>query len=167
VERTRDDVIKRLDDLSGGWQGDSENPLNLLFSCARLGATDTTNENALEEFAGTAACPTVHVSRDLVFERKPGVRKDLWVEIPRIVDDDHDWRVSAELFRSVREDRRHVSDVRGYGAPASPMHSCTDLVITTIAELQKLVRVAMLLVIIDQPRIGRGSDDSIVWSGKR
>src|SRR6266542_4668989 len=79
--------------------------------CVRLGGTDTTDENAFEEFASTAACSTIHVSGDRVFEQQPRGSKNFWVEIPRIVDDDHDRCISPELPRGVGEHSGHVCDV--------------------------------------------------------
>src|SRR6266496_6192941 len=82
------------------------------FRCARLGGADTANENALEELARTAASSAIDMASDRVLEPKPCTMKNRRIEIPRVVDDDHDGRILLDLFRRIAEHGRHVADVR-------------------------------------------------------
>ena len=98
---------------------------------------------------------------DYVLEREPRSGKDRRVQTPRVVHDDHDRRVPPKLTRRIREHRCHVGNVTGRRALARPGGSCSDLFVTTVAEAQKLIRVTVLLVVVDEARVRRRRDDSV------
>ena len=58
----------------------------------------------------------------------------------------------TELAARVREHRDHVLDVGPDRRLGLPANSRSDLLLAAVLETEQLVRVAMLLVVIDQAR---------------
>src|SRR4051794_12530039 len=93
-----------------------------------------------------------------VFKREPCPRKYLRVQIPRVVDDDDDRCVLPKLTRCVGKRRSHVGNVRVDRTPARATARCSDLILSPITQAEKLIRVTMLIVVVDEPRVRRRRD---------
>ena len=95
--------------------------------------------------------------------RRPGTPpgEDAWVEMSRVVDDDHDRRFRLELSSRIREHRRHVPHVGGYGSASGAPRGRSDLVNAPVLEVQELVGVPVLLVVVDEAGVRRRRDDAV------
>ena len=87
-----------------------------------------------------------------VDEPEPGSLEDLRVEIAPIVDDDAHPPAEDERRAGVLEDTRDAVDVLLDRSAAGAARGPSELEIVALVDTQELVRVAMLLVVVDQAR---------------
>ena len=88
-------------------------------------------------------------------DAEPRTLEDLRVEVAAVVDDDHDGRASREDTADVGKYLGGSVDVGGDGCDARPCRRRTDLELAAIVQAEKLVGVAMLLVVVDEPGVRR------------
>jgi hypothetical protein len=88
------------------------------------------------------------------------------MEAAAVVDDNEDRPVSAHGAGGARERRRDPVEVRVDGGSARSVRRGPDFSLTPVVETEQLVRVAMLLVVVDQPRVRRRGDDGLEAAGQ-
>ena len=111
------------------------------------------HEHALEELPCAAAGAPIDVAGETLLELEAGSLDDRRVEIKRVVDDDHDRGSVCELASRVREHCDHrVAVARLRRARAAGFRGA-NLVDAAVREAEQLVGVAVLLVVVDQPRV--------------
>src|SRR4029453_1787291 len=111
------------------------------------GPTPDRDEHVLEVLALPSPRAPVHVAGRPLLEAKPGVGEDALVEAPAVVDDDDDPPARDERVPGTGQDLRDALAVAGDAAP--------DLLLVSPLEAQKLERVDVLLVVVDQARVRR------------
>src|SRR5262249_53124646 len=120
------------------------------------------DEYGLEVLARPASRAPVHVTLETVLETQTGSAQDLRVEVAPVVDDDADGRPQVQRRSHVAKDGGDPIDVLGDRTPARAAGRATELSVSTLVQPEQLVRVPVLLVIVDQPRVGRRRDDAVV-----
>ena len=88
-----------------------------------------------------------------LLEPQPGGAEDPVVEPAAVVDDDHDPPAGREGAPGAVEDLGDRLAVAGDAAP--------DLVLVPALEAEQLEGVDVLLVVVDQARVGRRGDDEV------
>ena len=101
------------------------------------------------------------MSLEPVVEAEASTLQDLRVQVTTVVDDDADRRVGDESPASVDQDVRDAVDVRADRLPAHAPRRAAELRLTALVQPQQLVRVPVLLVVVDQPRVRRRGDDAV------
>src|SRR6266487_5596034 len=104
------------------------------------------------------------MSRDPLFQGKTRSLEDRRIKRPRVVHHDDNGRSRGHRMTCVAQHRRHVFNVVVERTPTRATGRGPDLRRATIRQPEQLVRVAMLLVIVDESWIGRGRDNAS-WSG--
>ena len=87
-------------------------------------------------------------------ESQPCQLEDLRIEIAPVVDDDDHARAGAKLVRRALEHLRHARDVL---RDRRLRRSAAELESAEVLETEQLVRVAVLLVIVDQAWVRAGT----------
>src|SRR6478735_8480655 len=100
------------------------------------------DQNVFEVLARPPAGAAVDVAAEPFLELKTGSREDLRIQVAAVVDDDEDRGSLPELHRRPRGRR-------------------ADLPLAPVVEREQLVRMAVLLVVVDQPRIRRRGEDPV------
>src|SRR5437667_12118563 len=83
---------------------------------ASVNSSDGAYENLLAELPSPSTGPTVHVPRETLFEAQLRTRKDLGVELLRIVHDDDHGGSRPQLKRRVPKDANHGVHVGAQGS---------------------------------------------------
>jgi hypothetical protein len=117
------------------------------------------DEDVLEKLARAPSGPAVDMASESLLEGHSRSLEDLGVQVLRVIHNDDDGCPRRELPVRVSEDGDHVFDIGADGVARLTARGRTDLFLTAINESQEFVGVAVLLVIVDQPRIGRRRDD--------
>ena len=78
--------------------------------------------------------------------------QDLGIEVAPIVDDDEHGRAVRKPFGAAAEDGGDAGHVALDRTATRPRGGSTELSLATIVQLEDLVRVAMLLVVVDESR---------------
>ena len=98
-----------------------------------------------------------------VDEPQPGALEDLRVEVATVVDDDaHRAPRARSDAPRVREHARDAVDILRDRRSARPARRPAELEVAALVEAEQLVGVAVLLVVVDQPRVRRRRDDAVV-----
>ena len=88
--------------------------------------------------------------------------EDLRVELPPVVHDDDHRRVRAQARSALRRSTRAIAvDVLVDRAPARPASRGAELALAPVVEAEELVRVAVLLVVVDETRVRRRREDAV------
>ena len=88
-----------------------------------------------------------------LIESKPCTAQDFRIQPTPIVYNHTDGRTRGKSASGVREDVRHTVDVRGDRLPPDAAGRAPELFGATLLEPEELVGVAVLLVVVDQPRV--------------
>ena len=121
---------------------------------AALGA-EARHEDVLEELAGAATGAAIDVPAQPLVEAQAGPVEDLGIERPPIVDDDHDRRARPQRGSHVRQHVHDPVQVRRERRAARAARSGAQLELAPVVEAQQLVRIPVLLVVVDEARVGR------------
>src|SRR5712691_4764467 len=135
-------------------------------SSAPAQADSARDQHVLEVLARTPAGPAIYVTTQTFFEPKACAFQDLRVELAAVVDDDHDRAASSQDGRRIEQHLYDPLGVGGQGGAGISGGSCTDLELAAIVETEQLVRVAMLLVVVDQARVRRRGEHTVVTAGQ-
>ena len=119
------------------------------------------DEHRLEVLPRTTPRPPVHMALEPILQAKLGAAQDLGEQVAPVVDDDAHRGAGRQVLAGVREDVGHPLDVRPDRLPADAPGGTAELGLAPLVEPEQLVGVAVLLVVVDQPRIGRGGDDGV------
>ena len=98
---------------------------------------------------------------------EPGPLEDLRIELAAVVDDDHDRRPRGAS--AAAHDARTAEIPSVYALERRPRRAArggADLALAPVVEPEQLVRVAVLLVVVDQARIRRRGDDGVERAGR-
>src|SRR5581483_4932877 len=125
----------------------------------RLAASD---EDVLEELAGAPARSPVHVSAVALLELEARGVENLRVEVARVIHDDHDRSARRQGPGRFAQDAGDPAAVRGECVATGPARRRAELELAAVVEPEQLVGVPMLFVVVDQPRVRRRGDDSVV-----
>src|SRR6476620_8103394 len=120
------------------------------------------DQNVFEVLARPPAGAAVDVAAEPFLELKTGSREDLRIPVAAVVDDDEDRGSLPELRRRPREYRGDAVAVRLQRRQRRPRGRRADLPLAPVVEREQLVRIAVLLVVVDQPRIRRRDRKSVV-----
>jgi hypothetical protein len=101
------------------------------------------------------------VAAQAVLEPQTGALENLRVQVAPVVDDDEHRRAGSQLGTRVRKRADHAVDVGGWGGTTSPARRRAELELSHVVEAEQLVRVAVLLVVVDQARIRRRGEDAV------
>ena len=85
-------------------------------------------------------------------EAKAASLQDLGIEVAPIVDDDEHGRAVREPFGAASEDGGDAGHIALDRATTRPSGGSTELSLAAIVQFEDLVRVAMLLVVVDESR---------------
>ena len=96
----------------------------------------------------------------LASSRSPARRRISGIQLAPVVHDDAHHRARQQCSPGVRKDVGDALDVRLDRGAAQAVGGPSELVVAVLREAEELVRVAMLLVVVDQARIRRGCDHS-------
>src|SRR5689334_13164732 len=121
-------------------------------------STGPSDEHVLEVLAGATTGATVHVPLVALLEHKARAVEDLRIQVAAIVHDEDDAPTRLHHRPARCEHAHDPVAVRRERRPRRPSRSRTDLALAEVVETEQLVRIAMLLVIVDQPRIRRRRD---------
>src|SRR4029079_16866436 len=102
-----------------------------------------------------------------IFEPEASRLKDLGIELTPIVHDDQDRAAVREARYGVSQCGNHSVDVAGELGLARPPGGAAELLRAQLLETQQLVRVAVLLVVVDQPWIRRRGEERVEGAGLR
>src|ERR671919_1216374 len=116
------------------------------------------DQDLFEVLALAAPRSAVHVAQVAVLEAQAGGRQDAVVEVAAVVDNDHDPAAAAKRCTGAGED--------GRDAFAVARHATADLRVVPPREAEELEGVGVLLVVVDQPRVGRRRDDQVDGTGR-
>src|SRR6478735_12070241 len=119
------------------------------------------DQNVFEVLARPPAGAAVDVAAEPFLELKTGSREDLRIQVAAVVDDDEDRGSLPELHRRPREYRGDAVAVRLQRRQRRPRGRRADLPLAPVVEREQLVRIAVLLVVVDQPRIRRRGEDPV------
>src|SRR5436190_30710 len=156
-ERMRDRPCEQGADASGE-----------TFTCpSRLRAgSETTDDHVLEVLARASPRPPVHVPAVPLLLEQPRALQDAGIELPPIVDDDHDGCTGPQRPPDVPEARGDAVRIGLERRPRRPCRPGAHLELAAVVEPEQLIGVAVLLVIVDQARIGRRGDHTVEWPAK-
>ena len=90
-----------------------------------------------------------------MLEAQAGPLEDLRIEVAAVVDDDRDRRAAAQRTADVGEHVDNPLRVRTERGLARPCGRGAHLELAPVVEAEELVGVPVLLVVVDQPRVGR------------
>src|SRR6476661_198475 len=124
------------------------------------------DQHVFEVLACASSGATVHMATQTLFETEAGPFEDLRIELAPIVDDDHDRGASPQDGPGVQQ---HLDDpvrVSSQGSTRVAGGGCADLELASIVQPEQFVRVAMLLVVVDQARVRRGGEHAVVAAGQ-
>src|SRR5438128_1292353 len=93
------------------------------------------------------------------FQPQARAVENLRIEVATVVDDDQHRSPRTQRTARTGEHRRNAVAVRGERATARSPGRGTQLEAAQILELEQLVRRSVLLVVVDQARVGRRGDD--------
>src|SRR5437868_3444308 len=128
---------------------------------ALLASGHTGDEHVFEELAGPAPGATVDVATISLLEPKPGGLEDGRIQVAPVVDHDHDRSAAGQRLSAARQHRRDPVGVGGDRGARDALLRCAELELPPVVEPEQLVGAAMLLVVVDQPRIWRRGDDAV------
>ncbi len=119
-------------------------------------------QHGLEVLARSPAGSPVDMALEAVDEPEPASPEDLGVQVATIVDDDASRaRRARATLRRRRSTREMPATYSSIARPARATRGRTELALAAVVEPEQLVRVAMLLVVVDQPRVRRRRDDRV------
>ena len=116
------------------------------------------DQHVLEELACPPAGTAVHVASIALFEPQSGPLQDRRVELAPVVDHDHDRR---SRLQSPPHVRKHGGDPVAIGRERLAARALAELELAELLQSEQLVGVAMLLVIVDQARVGRRGEHPV------
>src|SRR5687767_9765109 len=97
---------------------------------------------------------------------QPRAVEDFRVKDLRVIHDDDDRCAPRKLGAGVLEDADHCVDIAPDGDLRLSLGGRANLIHASILEPEELVRVSVLLVVVDETRVGRGGDDAGWLEGK-
>src|SRR5579884_4304889 len=113
------------------------------------------DEHVLVVLAGATPRATVDVPAVALLEREPGALEDPRVEVATVVDHDHHAAPWRQRPAARGEDTRDPVDVRAERGLRRAAFRRAELALAQVLEPEQLVRVPVLLVVVDQPRVRR------------
>src|SRR5712691_9424135 len=116
-------------------------------------------QNVLEKLARSPPCSSIDVSGDSFFKKEARVLENCGVKTLRIIHDDEHPSIARELRSGVVKHLAHCVNIGVQRSPAPSDRCCSNLFIASVDQAKQLVGVAMLLVVVDQARVGRGRYD--------
>src|SRR5579872_5761946 len=126
-----------------------------------LAVSDPGEQDVLEELPRPAARAAVDVAAEAAFQAESGLLEDLRVEVAAVVDDDQDGSAAAERLAGAGEDGGDALDVGRDRGLARAARGGAELELAQVVEVEQLVSRAVLLVVVDQPRIGRRGEHGV------
>ena len=118
-------------------------------------------QNVFVILPGPAAGTAVYVAAVTLLELQPRRGKNIGVEAPPIVDDDQDRGAGLERRAQILEHRSDSLRVVRERCPRGAARGRPQLLLAQIVEPEQFVGVAVLLVVVDQARVGRRGDDAV------
>src|SRR5713226_6512139 len=119
------------------------------------------DKHVLEELAGSATGTAVHVAAEALLEPQARPAENLRGEVAAVVDDDQDRSAGPERVAGALEHGHDPVAVRFDRGAARAVRGRPELELAQVVEPEQLVRRAVLLVVIDQPWVGRRGDDAV------
>src|SRR5688572_28831125 len=135
---------------------------SLLWIAARRPRSDgPTDEDRLEVLARSSPRSAVDVPLEPLIEAKPCTVQNFRIQPTPIVYNDADGGVWCKAPARVGENACDTVHVRADGLAADAVGRPAELVPSPLVHAEQLVRIAMLLVVVDQPRVRRRRDEGV------
>jgi len=111
------------------------------------------DQNRLEVLARPPPRAAVDMALEPIDEAQPTAIENLGIELAPIVDDDDDRCSGLQHLCATSKHVGDPTDVRIERRPARPPSRGAELALAPVVEPEQLVRVAVLLVVVDEARV--------------